>query len=112
MRSPLVLAAALLVTLTCAGCGDPTLDGSSQETLEKSVEEVGKSLDDAKRQKFEAAYLALGLDVLQTPGVFGDEAAMRKKLKETFDGKTADEIIADAEKVKAANKQAIEGMLK
>jgi hypothetical protein len=112
MRHSLALVAALSVSLLCAGCGDPTIDASSEETMKTSVEEVGKSLDQAKREQFEEAVAMLGISVVQSPGVFGDEAAMKKKMKETFDGKTADEIIAAGEKAKAENKQAMEQMLK
>jgi hypothetical protein len=111
MRHSYALVAVLSAVTFCAGCSDPTIDASSEESMKASVEKVGASLDAAKREQFEEAVAMLGISVVQSPGVFGDEAAMKKQMKETFDGKTADEIIAAGEKAKAENKQAMEQML-
>lgn len=50
--------------------------------------------------------------VLHAPGALGNAEASKKVMKETFDGKTADQIIAEAEKEKAANKAEVEKMMK
>jgi hypothetical protein len=43
---------------------------------------------------------------------FGDEAAAKAKMKETFDGKTPDQIIEAGEKAQAATKAEIDKMMK
>ena len=97
--------------LCCTGCGEPKLDGSSEEALKKSADTVKASIsDNAKKEKFEEAVGTLMLAKVVWGG--GDQAASEKKLKETFDGKTADEVIAEAEKVQAGAKAEMEKLIK
>lgn len=107
---PALLAVAVMFL---AGCGGPTIDASSEESFKKSVEEVRKPLDEAKRQQFDQAVATLMFaKVLHAPGALGNEAEAKKVMKQTFDGKTADEVIAAAEKEKAANKVEMEKLMK
>lgn len=96
------VAIAVLV-LVLAGCGKPTIDGSSTEAMKKSIEEVQATLEGEKREKFDKAlqvlvFSGLNFKDLMAAGQGGTgaiESDMRKKL----DGKTADEVIAEADKV-------------
>jgi hypothetical protein len=103
--------AVLCVVLFAAGCGPPTIDGSSDESLKTSIENVKAALGDEEKKKFEAAVVAITFDELK--GAFADavsgkadpEAAGRK-LRDRLHGKTAAEIIAEGEKVGAEIKSA------
>jgi hypothetical protein len=101
-------------TLGLAGCnGGPTVDATDEASFKKSVEEVRKPLDEKKRAEFDQAVATLMFSkVLQSPGAFGNEEGAKKVMKETFDGKTADQIIAAAEKEKAVNKAEMEKLMK
>lgn len=79
------------------------IDGSSEEAMKSSIEEIQKSLDDEKKEKFEESMKLImfsGLDfgkLMQEGGA--EEAASDMKSK--LDGKTADDIIAEGEKIQA-----------
>ena len=85
--------------------------GRREDAFKKSVDAVEKPLDEAKKVRFEKALATLMMhDVMMAQGVV-DEASGTKKLKETFDGKTAEQVIAEGEKLQAANKAEIEKMV-
>jgi len=79
------------------------IDGSSEETIKASVEEIKKSLDDEKREKFEESMKLVmfhGLDFGKLMLESGaEEIASGIKMK--LDGKTADDIIAEGKKIQA-----------
>lgn len=92
----LFLALSVLLFSSCV----KKIDGSSEETLKASVEEIKKSLDDEEKQKFEEAIKLVmfhGLDFGSLMKGNADETIsdMQSKLH----GKTADEIIAEGEKI-------------
>jgi hypothetical protein len=112
MRGSILCGAVLSAFLACSGCGDPTLDGSSEEAFKKSVEDVKRPLDPATAERFEKAVGTLMISkVVLAQGVV-DDASAKSKLKEVFDGKTADEVIAEGEKVSGESKAAIEKMMR
>ncbi len=79
------------------------IDGSSEEAMKSSIEEIKKSLDDEKKEKFEESMKLImfqGLDfgkLIQEGGAEETVSDMKSKL----DGKTADDIIAEGEKIQA-----------
>lgn len=92
-----------VVALMLVGCGAPTIDGSSREAMQESVQNIMKSLPDEKARKFRHA---LGVLAMRK---FGQAMASafarasgepvnkdRKTLMEMLDGKTAEEVIAMA----------------
>jgi hypothetical protein len=97
----IVLAFGLLLL---AGC-EKKIDASSKAAFDKSTEEITKDLDDAKKEQFTGAVGAMMMKhVLFASGPdVTDEAGMMKKVKETFHGKTAEEVIAEGEKIKKEN---------
>ena len=93
-----ILGSTLLLGL--AGCdGEPTIDATSEETLKTSVDAIAKGItDEKKREKFEASVMSIAL-----AEAFGsmekDEKEIEANMKKALHGKTADQIIADAEKL-------------
>jgi hypothetical protein len=110
MRKLITLALLLTSLISIAGCGQSGLDASSEEAFKKSCEEARKGMDDARKDKFDSAVATLMMSNVMDN--FGDEAAAKAKMKETFDGKTPDQIIEAGEKAQAATKAEIDKMMK
>lgn len=109
--SSLLLGLLLSTFLFLGGCGDAKIDASSEGAFKKSMEEMSQSLDETKRQQFESSVQSLMLaKVMMSPGDFADEAAAKKKIREVFDGKTVDQIIAEGTAVQADAKKDMEKM--
>lgn len=97
-RFCLILLASLSVLM--AGCSDPTIDASTDESLKASAERVRDSLDGAHQKEFEAALQAIlmsrATQALIDSGfeaTAGDAMAQGRTM---VDGKTAEQIIAEA----------------
>src|SRR5687768_10940676 len=88
----------LLTAMLLVGCGGPTVDASSETAFKESTEKMAKSLDEKKRAQFEDAVGTLMMSKVLFAG--GNEDTMKKNIKDTFHGKSADEIIAAGEKAK------------
>ncbi len=79
------------------------IDGSSEEAMKSSIEEIKKSLDDEKKKKFDESMRLImfqGLDFAKLMQKGGAEETV-SDMKSKLDGKTADDIIAEGEKIKA-----------
>ena len=88
-----VIALCLASLLLIAGCSSsPTIDGSSDETMQASIQEVAKTLNEKQAKDFAQAVMVVGMKEAMTGA---DPAGIRKKL----DGKTADEVIEMANEI-------------
>lgn len=100
-----LIAMLILVTLV-AGCGDKKVDSSTDETLKSSIEAVKSSLNEEKKKEFEDAIQALAFSEI---GNILEAAAnpdgMQRKIKDKLNGKTADEIIAEGNRIIAERKK-------
>lgn len=100
----------LLIAITMlAACGDPKIDASSEEAMKSSVEKVRKALPEAKRKDFDEAMqvLAFGhIDIrdLLAEGVAG-AGNLEGKIRQSLDGKTGEQVIAEAERIQAERKE-------
>ena len=92
----------LLGALTVCGC-QPKVDGSSEEAMKASVEKIKKSLDADKAQKFETAMAVVMMHNVNASAMGNPEAAQKQVLA-SVNGKTADQIIAEADKIRADSK--------
>lgn len=93
---------ATILVLLLSGCGENKIDSSTNETLKSSIEEVKSPLSDEKKKEFEEA-----IQLLVFSGVTNifelasaDTNALQRKFRDSINGKTADEIIQEAQKVK------------
>lgn len=95
--------AALAVIM--AGCTDPSIDSSTEETLRVSSEKVRESLPESKRAEFDEALQILAFSEIDFKELFGVGGAgvdsIEGKMRNALDGKTADEVIVEASKIKA-----------
>lgn len=84
-----------------SGCGEPTIDASSEETLKASMQEVMAELDQDKKKELEQAVQGIYMVIALSASSNG---ASQEKIQETvleqFDGKTADDIFELAEEIK------------
>lgn len=97
----LILSLSLCVIMLAA-C-TKKIDSTNEESLKTSIEDIKASLDSDKKEEFEEAMKLVMFQGLDLGSLMKDGSAdntftdMRSKL----DGKTADDIIEEAEKIKA-----------
>jgi hypothetical protein len=100
MRKITVLLGVIAILLSsCA----KKIDGTSEEAMKSSIEEIKKSLDDDKKEKFEESMKLImfhGFDFRKLMQGGGAEETVLD-MKSKLDGKTADDIISEGEKIKA-----------
>lgn len=100
-RTSLACAAALLALLS--GC-TKRVDTSSWESTKTSLEEMSKSLPKEEVPRFNDS---LGVLVAKSFGPSNEDTPeARARLQQYVGGKTADEIIAEGERVKQQSQQA------
>ncbi len=102
-RTILLLSAIALLLTSCA----KKIDGTTEESLKASIKEINKSLDNEKRKKFEESMMLIMVHGLDFEKLIEDGGAKETfpDLKTKLDGKTADEIIAEGDKIKAEIEQ-------
>lgn len=91
-----------------AACGQPTVDGSSEEATKKSIEKISKSLSEEEQKKFQQAVMVIafsqamsGMDMGKLMrGESPDPDEIQAKVRERLNGKTAQEIIAEGERIR------------
>lgn len=105
----LKLVAVTLIVIAVAACSDPKIDASSDQTMKQSVEKVRASLPEAKRSQFDEALRVLAFSEISMKDLFAEGAAgvgnIEGKVRQSLDGKTGQEVIAQAEQMKAERKQ-------
>jgi hypothetical protein len=83
-----------------AGCGKPTIDTSSDEAIRASSQKVRESLPDSKRAEFDKALQILAFSQIDMRDLFAEGAvgagALDGKIRGSLDGKTAEEVMAEA----------------
>ncbi len=98
------LVASLVASLLA--CGAPTVDGSSPETLATSIEELERELFVADRTRLEEALRAivareLGRAMRGDFGAASGASEVDRRVAERLHDRTAEEIIAQAEDLRA-----------
>lgn len=73
--------------------GEPTIDGSSEQAMKRSLETIVADMTDKQKEELLGAMLAIQIYSAGDPD----------KVGERFDGMTADEVLAMAERLKAEN---------
>jgi hypothetical protein len=97
-NATLILGVIAIFLTSCA----KKIDGSSEEAMRSSIDDIKKSLDDTEKEKFEESMKLImfqGLDFAQLMREGGAEEAA-SDMKSKLDGKTADDIIAEGDKIK------------
>jgi hypothetical protein len=97
------LAGLLLIGLT--GCGDPTIDTSTDAAMEESVAEVRESLDPEMRARFDTAMMTVGMSGVSLETLMAGEtgaASLASQIKGKLEGRTGEEVIQMADSIRAA----------
>lgn len=99
---------ALLLIFGLAGCA-AKIDGSSDETMADSISKVRSALSEKKREEFDKALMVVGLGQisfsdLMAAGQAGTPPQV-DSLRKTLDGKTADQVIAEANRIRAEREE-------
>lgn len=91
-----------------AGCSEPTIDTSSDDAMKVSSQKVRESLPESKRAEFDEALQILAFSQIDMKDLFAEGAigagGLEGKMRSALDGKTADQVIAEAARIKAERK--------
>jgi len=101
-----VLAAlSIAAILVLSACAAPRIDGSSDEAFQASVTKVRESVPESERPRFDKALLEIRMDGALARALSGvSRDAMQRQLRERLAGKTAAEVLAEADHVEAQAK--------
>lgn len=95
----------ILATILIGGCGKPTIDSSTEESLKVSIEEVKNSLPPERHEEFEEAIKVVAFSGIDFSELWRmseiDTGATERKMKEALNGKTGEEVIALAKQIQA-----------
>jgi hypothetical protein len=90
------------------GCAEPKIDASSDESMQQSVQKVRESLPEDRRDDFDTALQTLAFSQIDMKELLAEGAAgtgnLEGKVKESLDGKTGEEVIAEAERIEVERK--------
>lgn len=111
-RSFVRLATCLLIVSAASACSSPRIDTSSDDKMKSSIERVRSSLPEERRGKFDEAVATIGMSNINLGNAMADAMAGKTPnadrllgdVKAALNGKTADEIIAAADKIVAERK--------
>ena len=98
----------ILAVMAVTGCSDPTIDASSEAKMKESVAKVRESLPEAKRSDFDQAVQLIAFSQIDMKSLFANGGAdagdVEGKMREALNGKTAEQVLAQAEKIQAERK--------
>lgn len=91
----------LPLALVLSGCAKPKIDASSDETMKSSIDAMKADMSTKEKEEFEQAMLVLSLDGKSIWSMANDPDAAKRRIGDRLDGLTADEVLSQAETVKA-----------
>ena len=97
----------ILLSLIIFSSCSKKIDGSSNEAMKASIEKMTDSMEGEKKKKFKDALQLIMFEDIDFSEIIkqGNAEEAIPDLKTKLDGKTADDIIAEGEKIKAAIEQ-------
>lgn len=100
MKNLLKLVVTITTIFLLSGCGDPTLDTSSDAALKESVSKIMADLSQDDQERFKKALTGVYMfGALASMGSDNPEQA-RAKIDEKLNGKTAEDIFQLADELK------------
>lgn len=88
--------------LMLSGCGDPTVDGSSQEAMEESIENIRDSLPESQHDDFNQALTALAFSEIGDDIFSGNgpsQSEIESLMRDRLAGMTGDEILSEGDRI-------------
>ena len=91
----------ILLCLLIISC-QKKIDGSSEESMKNSIEEINKSLEDNKKEEFQESMKLMMFNGLELSDLMKDGGTEKTAVdfKMRIDGLTADDIIEEGDKIK------------
>ena len=96
----------LLSVVLLSACGKATIDASSQDALQQSVEKIAEDMDQQEKAEFQQAVITIAMHhssaALQQAmsGNNIDAADVERQMLDALHGKSADEVISYAKGLK------------
>ncbi len=92
-----------------AGCNDPKIDTTSDDSMKASIQKVRESLPDTKQKEFDDAMKLLAFRQMDIRDLFAQGTAGRGgfegKVKDSINGKTGKQVIDEAERIRIERKE-------
>lgn len=99
----------LVSVIAVTGCSEPTIDASSEESLKSSVENVRESLPSSKQDEFDSAFQMIAMSRIDFADLMAegqaDTGLLEKRMRDAVHGKTADEVINEADRLREERRQ-------
>ncbi|RUO23981.1 hypothetical protein CWE09_12590 [Aliidiomarina minuta] len=93
-----LLASIFALALAACSGGEPTLDMTNESAFDSSIQNVMAELDEAEQERFSEALSAIMMDEMMKGMSEGkSEEEIETAMKDRVQGKTANEIIAEAQ---------------
>lgn len=97
-KNTILITVPLLILAACSK--EKTIDTSSDEAMESSIQKVKENLTAEEKEKFEESVMLLTLNGGSLFEMAADPDGAVRRMKDRVDGKTAAEVIAEAEAVR------------
>lgn len=97
------LLAICVAAVALIGCGEPKLNGTSEQAMKASVEKVSSKLEPVKQAEFKEALQVVAFNQMDIGSLMRGEQTpdgVAGQMYSELDGKTADEVIAKAASIK------------
>jgi hypothetical protein len=93
----------ILLCLLMVSC-QQKIDGSSEESMKSSIEEINESLDNSKKEQFQESMQLMMFSGLEFSESMKDGGAEKtvQDFKTRIDGMTADDVIEEGDKIRKA----------
>lgn len=104
-----------LAALSLAACSSPKVDGSTEASYRESIKDVRESVPAEKREEFDRALMAVALKNVPTSFAelaVADPETIAANARSALNGKTATEIMAEADSIRAEMKAREEAQAK
>ena len=97
------------VFLIIPGCSEQKVDASSDKSMKESVQKIRNSLTETKRKKFDEAIRLIALSQINLKDLLAQNATGSStteiKMRESLNGKTGEQIIAEADRIRDERKE-------
>lgn len=100
---PICLFAAL-----AAGCGEPKLDGKSEQSFKDSMEKMTKGMSVEQKEQLQKNVMTVAMGDISLGDIMAGRVSADQqinKIRTQLDGKTAKDVSAQADKVRAAREE-------
>jgi hypothetical protein len=89
-----------VIMVALPGCGQPTIDASSDESMKQSVQRVREALPESKQEEFNeamqtVAFYRIDVGILYAENMVG-AGTLEWRIRKSLDGKTAAQVITEA----------------